>query len=89
MGKQDCNLKAGKEDTLGAPRPQTCAKGLRPLDSNRPMFLGLSILIGSGWCGWVTESLWASGPMKSGAIPFGNAGISLGMIPGFHRMLRK
>ena len=24
-----------KEGTLGAPRPQTCAKGLRPLDSNR------------------------------------------------------
>ena len=24
-----------RKGTLGAPRPQTCAKGLRPLDSNR------------------------------------------------------
>ena len=54
--------KRQRKGTLGAPRPQTCAKGLRPLDSNRRL----------GWektqtkcaCDMV-ESKQASGQKKS------------------------
>ena len=62
------NFKADEEETLGAARPQTCAKAVTALDPQLAIVRCRDKQTSSACHAGVTESLKASGPRKPGII---------------------
>ena len=62
------NFKASWEDTLGAARPQTCARAVTALDPQLANESSWEKQTSSACCAGVTKSLRASGPRKPGNI---------------------
>ena len=74
-------------DTLGAPRAQTCARGVTPLDPRLAKQLVRNYRTSAACGAGVYESLMASGPRKPGKSPGKSSLFPKGLFPGFPRML--